>query len=170
MDPVSAPDGQRLAVLESAIDERVAVLARATDDDLTGVAQLQRERCVQDVRGGEPVVDPPSFLADRVGHDVDERGHVMARGPLPLLDRLDREGGALAAGPSGVLRDDPLPGQGLGRRQLDLEPALHAAFGRPDRADLRSGVPRDHVKPPPAASSASRPGAAGYQPGPCISS
>ena len=56
-------------------------------------AQLQRERRVEHVGGGQAVVDPAPVLADRGGDDVDEGGDVVVGDPLALVDRLDREGG-----------------------------------------------------------------------------
>ena len=73
------------------LDQRVAVARRPASDDLAGLAQLQRERRVEHVGGGEPVVDPAPVLADRGGDDVDEGGDVVVGDPLALLDRLDRE-------------------------------------------------------------------------------
>ena len=93
VDAVGAPDAERVAVLQRPLDQRVAVGARAGEDDLAGLAQLQRERRVEHVGGGQAVVDPAAVLADRGGDDVDEGGDVVVGDPLPLVDRLDREGG-----------------------------------------------------------------------------
>ena len=84
-------------------------------------------------------MDPAPVLADRGGDDVDEGGDVVVGGPLALLDRLDREGGAARGGLRRPPRDDALLGPGLGGGQLDLEPALHLALLGPDGADLRRG-------------------------------
>ena len=113
--------------------------------DLPGLAQLDRQGGVEHVRGGEPVVEPAPLLADRLRDHVDEGRDVVAGGPLALLDRLDRERGALAAGLRGLLRDRALRGPGVGRGQLDLQPGVHAALLGPDGADLLAGVAGDHV-------------------------
>ena len=94
---MGAPDAEGLRVLARPGDERVAVGGRALDEDRPSLDQLQAERGVEHVGGGEPVVDPPPLLADRGGDDVDERGDVVVGGPLALPDRLDRERGPLAA-------------------------------------------------------------------------
>ena len=91
------------------VDERVAKGGRARDQDRPGLAQLQRERGVEHVGGGQPVVDPAALVADRRGDDVDERGDVVVGDPLALLDRLDGERGALAAGRGRLGRAPPRP-------------------------------------------------------------
>ena len=93
VDPVGAADAERVALLERAVDQRVAVGAGAGEDDLARLAQLQRQGGVEDVGGGEAVVDPAPVLADRGGDDVDEGGDVMVGDPLALVHRLDRECG-----------------------------------------------------------------------------
>ena len=91
VDAVRAPDAEGLRVLAGAGDQRVAVGGRALDEDRARLDELQRERGVEDVGGGEAVVDPAAVLADRCRDDVDERGDVVVGRPLALLDRLDRE-------------------------------------------------------------------------------
>ena len=93
VDAVGAADAERVAVLERPLDQRVAVGAGAGQHDLARLAQLQRQRRVEHVGGGQAVVDPAPVLADRRGDDVDEGGDVVVGDPLALLDRLDREGG-----------------------------------------------------------------------------
>ncbi len=77
--------------------------ARAVDDGERAVdpvedqrargAHLERERRVDDVRGGEPVVEPAALLAEPLGHRVDERGGVVverrprSRRPAPASAR-----------------------------------------------------------------------------------
>ena len=145
MNAVRAADAERVGELPRPGDQRVAVSPRPADDDLAGVSELQGERRVEDVRGGQPVVEPAPQLADRRRDDVDECRDVVTGGPLALLDRLDREGGSLPARSRGLFRDDAFRGPGLGRRELDLEPGLHAPLRRPDRADLLACVAGDHV-------------------------
>ena len=96
VDAVGAADAEGVAVLERPLDQRVAVGAGAGDDDLARPPQLQRQRRVEHVGGGEAVVDPAPVLADRGGDDVDEGGDVVVGHLLALVDRLDREGRPLA--------------------------------------------------------------------------
>ena len=128
VDAVGAADAERVAVLQRPLDQRVAVGAGAGQHDLAGLAQLQRQRRVEHVGGGQPVVDPAPVLADRGGDDVDEGGDVVVGHLLALVDRLDREGRVRPRRLGRLARDDPLLGPGLGRRQLDLEPALELAL------------------------------------------
>ncbi len=145
VDAVGAADAERVAVLQRPLDQGVAVGAGAGDDDLAGPAQLQRQRRVEHVGGGEAVMDPAPVLADRAGDDVDEGGDVMVGHPLPLVDRLDRERGPSARAASAASPgNDALLGPRLGRRQLDLQPALHLRLRRPDLPDLGTGIAGDH--------------------------
>src|ERR1700761_5086566 len=64
---------------------------------------------------------------------------------LPLVDRLDREGGAVAGGGGDLGGDDALLGPGVGGGELDPQPALELRLLGPDGADLRPGVATDHA-------------------------
>ena len=145
VDAVGAADAERVAVLQRPLDQGVAVGAGAGQDHLARLAQLQRQRRVEHVGGGQPVVDPAPVLADRGGDHVDEGGDVVVGHLLALVDRLDREGGVRPRRLRRLARHDALLGPGLRRRQLDLEPALELALRRPDRADLGARVPGDHA-------------------------
>jgi hypothetical protein len=116
------------------------------DDEGAGLADLQRERRVDDVGGGEAVVEPAAFLAQPLGHGVDERRrvvverrldlrHALRRRPLRvLLQRLGRLGG-----------NDAELGPGRGGGELDLEPGLEPALVRPDSGHGRAGVAGNHL-------------------------
>ena len=125
--------------------ERVAVGARALHEDRAGLGDLQPERGVEHVGGGEPVVHPAAGLAHRGGHDVHEGRHVVVGHLLALGDLLDGERRPLANG-RGVLGGD---GAGLGQRvhhgQLHLEPGVELALLGPDRAHLRARVALDQA-------------------------
>ena len=97
MHAVGAADAERVHVLARPRDQRVAVVrARRPRGSCPAWESWSAERGVEHVGGGEPVVDPAPRLADRARHDVHEGGHVVVGHLLALLDRLDREGGALA--------------------------------------------------------------------------
>ena len=89
-------------------------------------------------------MDPAPVLAHRLRDHVDEGGDVVVGDLLALVDRLDREGRVRPRRLRRLGGDDSLLGPGLGRRQLDLEPALQLALLGPDLADLVTGVARDH--------------------------
>jgi hypothetical protein len=128
VDAVRAPDAERVRVLARALGERCDERARAGQDHLTGGAQLQRERRVEHVRGGQPEVDPAPGRTDRRGEHVDERGDVVLGDSLALVDLGDGERRAadrlelrLARAVRAEQRGELLAG-----RELDLPPALHA--------------------------------------------
>ena len=82
---VGAPDAERVDVLARAPGERRDQLARASARSLAGRAQLQRQRGVEHVGGGQAEVDPaPASPAD-CGEHVDERRHVVVGHALALV-------------------------------------------------------------------------------------
>ena len=83
-------------------------VARARDQDEPRLRQLERQRGVEHVGGGEAVVDPAAGLAHRLGHHVHEGGHVVVGHLLALADRLGGERGPLAD-QRGVLAAGPRP-------------------------------------------------------------
>jgi hypothetical protein len=145
MDTVRAADRQREPVLLCSRGDRLERSIDSPQDDLARGAHLERERRVDHVRGGEPVVEPapggPELARDR----VDECGQVVMR----LLFDLGHAG----RGRNRCLRpdltrrlrrDDSDLRPRIERGELDLEPALELALVRPDPGHLRSRVARDH--------------------------
>ena len=85
MDAVGAADAQRVRVLARTRRERDGEPPRPRHDELPGAPQLQRERGVEHVGGGQAVVDPAPRRPGRARQHVDEGGHVVVRDPLALL-------------------------------------------------------------------------------------
>src|SRR5439155_9694783 len=73
VDAVGAADAERVAELDGPRGQRVAVGARPPDQKAAGGADLQGERRVEDVGGGQAVMDPAPLGTDRLRDDVDER-------------------------------------------------------------------------------------------------
>ena len=109
------------------------------------VADLQRERGVDDVGRGEPVVDPAALRPELLGDRVDEGGEVVVGRLLDLGHALGGRRPAPRADRGDVLRRDGSDlGPAVERRELHLEPARQLALLRPDPAHLRTGVAGDH--------------------------
>ena len=95
-DRVPVSDGDTVEVTPSA---RIRVLATPGHTfthlsyALTGGAQLQCERRVQHVGGGQPVVDPAPGVSGGGREHVDEGREVVVGAALALVDRGDREAG-----------------------------------------------------------------------------
>ena len=146
--PVRAPHAQRLHVLARARRQRLRERAGARHDRFARRLQLQRERRVEDVRGGQSEVDPAPRLAGGGGEHVDERSHVVVGRALALVDRRHSErrpADRLQVGLGGAVAGAEQERQLLARRHLHLAPRLHACLVGPDRAQLGAGVALDHV-------------------------
>ena len=90
MDAVRAADLQRLAVLLGARRDDCEGAVETREDQRARLADLQRERGVDDVGGGEAVVEPAALLAELLGDGVDEGGGVVVERRLELGDPLRR--------------------------------------------------------------------------------
>ena len=83
-------------------------------------------------------------LREPLGHGGGERDHVVLDFPLDFQNALDVEAGVLAQFARGLDGDFAQLGQGLGGRQLHLEPGAVLVLVAPDAAHFRPGVSRDH--------------------------
>ena len=114
--------------------------------------ELDRQRGVEQVRGGQAQVQEPGLLAADL-LDVGEKGDdVVARDGLDLLDPggVDQPRRAarprLAASARDRLgRDGADRGHRLGGGELDVQPDAEPGLGREDRRHLGAAVARDHA-------------------------
>ena len=113
------------------------------EDQLPGILDLEREGRVDDVRGGEAVVDPAALGPELLGDGIDESGGVVVGDPLDLGDALDAR--RLAR-----------------RRESRRHPRQGSLLPRPSRR-ARRARPRASVRacPPPTRHCASRAGSSG---------
>jgi hypothetical protein len=75
--PVRAPDADRVDVRARLGGQRGHQLLGTVQDDLARGPQLEGERGVQDVGGGQAEVDPAAGGAGARAQDVDEGGDVV---------------------------------------------------------------------------------------------
>ena len=125
-------------------DGRAPAPSRSVEDQVAGLAHLQRLRGVDDVGRGQAEVQPARRRPDVLGHGGREGDDVVLRGLLDLLDAGDVERAALADVARRLGRDDAGVGHRLGGRDFDLQPGLVAALVAPDAAHLRVGVACNH--------------------------
>jgi hypothetical protein len=76
---------------------------------------------------------------------LDERGHVVLRDLLELVDAVDRERGLLLDVAEVLLGDVVEARPSLAREDLDPEPVLESRLVGPDGGHLGERVPRDHA-------------------------
>ena len=142
---VRAAHLERAAVLLGPRDDDGERAVEPVEDQRAGLADLERERRVDDVGGGEAVVEPAALLAELLGDRVDEGGGVVVERRLDLGDPLRRRRRGLRLERARGLRGhDAELGPGRRGRELDLEPGRELALVRPDPGHGRAGVAGDH--------------------------
>ena len=87
---VRAADLERLAVLLRQRHDRREGALDPGEDQRAGVADLERQGGVDDVRGRQAVVEPAPIRAERLAHRVDERRRIVMRARLDLRDAVGR--------------------------------------------------------------------------------
>ena len=80
------PDADGPTVLLGAADHRVDGPVDPAEEELARVLDLQRQRGVDDVGGGQPVVEPAALRPELLGDGVDEGGGVVVGRQLDLGD------------------------------------------------------------------------------------
>ena len=147
VDAVSAADHGRVFELPGAALEDFGEALQILRDDLRRLADEQGLRGVDDVVGGEAVVEPAGVRADDFGDGGGEGDDVVADFGFDLVDAFDAEVGALADGLGGVFGDEAGFGEGFGGGDFDGQPGAEAVFVAPDAGHLGAGVARDHGSP-----------------------
>ena len=145
VDAVRATHADRLPVLLGADDDGAEGAIETLEHERARVLHRERERRVEHVRRGEPVVEPAPLLAEPLGGGVDERRDIVVRLALDLGHALRRRQDDVLADRGDVLvRDGADLGPALERCQFDVEPAAQLLAVRPDLAHGRAGVASDH--------------------------
>ena len=130
-------------MFERPVANRIGQGIEVPQDDVAGLAHLQRLSRVDDVRGRHPEVHPPRGLANLLGDRRRERDHVVLRDLLYLFDAIDVECAALANVAGGFGRDDPGSRHGFSSRRFHEQPRLVPTLVAPDPAHFRVCVALD---------------------------
>jgi hypothetical protein len=142
---VRAADHRRVAVLGRALPHRGHQPIDVLEDEIAGLAHLQRLRRVDDVRRRHPEVQPPRRRPYVLGHGGREGNHVVLRDRLDLLDAGHREGALLSDVAGSLGRRDAGPGHRLDGCDFHLQPRFVLALVAPDATHVRMGIALDHV-------------------------
>ncbi len=154
MYAVCAADHRRLLVLFSASLDRGRQRIDIFENQIAGIAHLQRERRVEHVRRGHAEVQPARGFADALGDRGRERDHVVLRDLFDFVNARDEVvelGFRLFAEHLRVGgRDNAVGDQRIGRRQLHVQPGLVLVSIAPDGAHFGLGITRNHRRSLPA--------------------
>ena len=145
MDAVRPPHAEREPMLLGASHDSSECSFELGEHQCARLADGQRQSGVEDVRGGEPVVEPAALVTEPGGDQVDERGHVVTGLTLAgahLGGARDTSRGTHRGG--GLRGHDSKGRPAIERSQLHVEPALELRLLRPDPGHLGSAVAGDH--------------------------
>src|SRR5262249_5766948 len=145
VDPVGAPDRERLCVLLRPPDDDRERGVDSVEKETARLLYRERQRGVDDVRRREAEVEPAPVGSKGLGNGVDEGREVVVRLALKLSDASrvgnPRSRSDLARRLTGN-RSDLCPG--IDRRELDSKPAFERRLLRPDARHRRPGVAWNH--------------------------
>ena len=146
MDAVGAPDDGGVLELYGALLQGFAEGYYAGADDGGGFFELEGLGGVDDVSGGEAVVEPAGVLGcvDVLGDGGGEGDDVMTDFGFDLVDAVYSEGSLVTDGVGGGLGDEAEFGEGLRGGDLDSEPAAVFVLVGPDAAHRGASVAGDH--------------------------
>lgn len=149
VDAVGAADDGGVLELDRAALEDVREGDDAGADDGRCLADLQGLGGVDDVGGGEAVVEPTRVLGvrDVLGDGSGEGDDIVLDLCLDGVDALDGEVALVADGIGGLLRDEAEARECLGGGGLHLEPAAVLVLVGPDAAHSGACVAGNHVFP-----------------------
>src|SRR5260370_14182758 len=145
VDAVGAADDGGVLELEGATLEDVGEREDAGADDGGGFFELEGLGGVDDVGGGEAVVEPAGVgcRVDVLGDGGGEGDDVVLALGFDLVDAGDGEVAAVADGVGGLLRDEAEAGESLRGGDLDGEPAAVLVLVGPDAAHGGASVAGD---------------------------
>jgi hypothetical protein len=146
---VGTTDDGCVAKLEGAVFEDREQLHDVLTDDFGGLLDLEGLGGVDDVVGGEAVVQPARFGAYFFCDGSGEGDDVVLYFGFDLVDTLDVEGSALADGFSGLRGNDAIFGEDFAGYGLDFKPGGEFTFVAPDAAHGSAGIARDQCGGPP---------------------
>lgn len=146
MDAVCTADDGGVLELDGAVLEDVGEGDDAGADDSGGFLELEGLCGVDDVGGGEAVVEPAGVLGrvDVLGDGGGEGDDVMTDFGFDLVDAVYGEGSLVTDGVGGGLGDEAEFGEGLRGGDLDSEPAAVFVLVGPDAAHRGASVAGDH--------------------------
>ena len=150
MDAVRSSDLHRVFELERARLQDLRQLVDALENQLGRAAHHQGLRGVDDVVGGQPVMQPARRvgLAGRgqaFGNRGGERDDVVLDLALDFMDALQIEAGMFAKQARRLWRHVVRFGQRFGGGQLHFQPLAIFVLLAPDARHLRAGVACDHL-------------------------
>jgi hypothetical protein len=150
---VSATDGGRVFEFKGAGFEDGEEMLDALVEDGGGGFELESLGGVDDIVGGEAVVQPARFGADRFGDGGGEGDDVVADFGLDFVDAVERKAAAVTDGAGRFGGNQAVLGENFAGEGFNFQPGAELAFLAPDGAHGGAGVARDQSGKPPENSS-----------------
>ncbi len=144
VDPVGATDHHETAVLPRPLGGGQLHPADALDQQIGGVTQLPGQGGIENIGGGQALVNPAPGRPHVGGHLLKKGEDIVACAGLVFLNLAQIEFGAAADGAGVLGGDDFFPGHALTGQHLDFQPAAQLGFLGPDTGHRRAGITWDH--------------------------
>src|SRR6516165_1356911 len=141
---MAAPDHRRAAILPGHAGSSASKPGEILGQDVTRRGQLNPESRIENIRRGQPLVNPPRGRANVGGDVLKECYDVMIRALFDLENLGNRKFTPRANGLSISLGHQAEFGHRLAGEGLNLQPNREFAFLRPNSPHLRARVPWDH--------------------------
>ena len=148
VNAVSAPDHGSVFEFPGAAFENFGKALEVLCDDLRGLADQERLRCVDDVVRGQSVVEPAGMGANDFGDRGGEGDDVVADLGFDFVDAIEPEVSALLDGLGSFFGNQPGFGESFGGGDFDGKPGAEAVFVAPDAGHLGAGIAGNHVRSP----------------------
>ncbi len=144
VDAVAAADHGRVLEGPRPVGDHAAQRRQVREQEVAGGGHLHGQRRIEDVRGGQTLMNPSSCRSDVGGDVFEESDDVVLRALFDLVDFIDGEPRLGADGPASSIGIDPSLGEGLAGEHFNFEPDREFALLRPEGAHFGTGIPGNH--------------------------
>src|SRR3989441_7298039 len=146
VDTVGAADHGRVFELPGAAFQDLGELLKTRGDDFRSLPDEQSLSGVDNVIGGQSVVEPARLRAHNLSDSRSEGDYIMAHFGFDLIDPLEPEVRPLANSFGSLFRHHASFGQSVRGGDLNRQPGAKAVLIAPNAAHFRAGVAWNQVR------------------------